>query len=41
MQTIGTFIQALLLAGATIYFVPYLVEGVKELVQDLREGEGK
>jgi hypothetical protein len=41
MSTIGTFIQALLLAGATIYFVPYLVEGVKELLQDLREEEGK
>lgn len=41
MSTIGTFIQAALLAGATVYFVPYLVEGVRELIQELREGEGE
>ena len=39
MTTIGTFIQALLLAGATVYFIPYLVAGVKELVNDLRKDD--
>jgi len=37
MQTIGTLIQALLLAAATVYFIPYLIAGVRELIQDLRE----
>ena len=39
MKTIGTLIQALLLAGATVYFLPYLVAGVKELINDLRKDE--
>ena len=39
MVAVGKFIQALLLAGALVYFLPYLVEGVKELIQEIREGQ--
>lgn len=39
MQTVGTLIQALLLATATVYFIPYLIAGVRELIQDLREDD--
>ena len=39
MKTIGTLIQALLLAGATVYFIPHLVAGVRELINDLREDQ--
>lgn len=34
-------IQALLLAGATVYLLPYLVAGVKELIEEIREGESE
>jgi hypothetical protein len=34
-------IQAFLLAGATVYFLPYLWAGMKELIQEIREGESE
>ena len=39
MKTIGTLIQALLLAGATVYFIPHLVAGVLELINYLLEDQ--
>lgn len=37
MGTIGKLIQAGLLAGGIVYFIPYLVAGVKELASEIRE----
>jgi len=37
MTTIGTLIQSLLLAGGVAYFIPYLVAGMKELFNEIRE----
>jgi hypothetical protein len=37
MTTIGTLIQALLLAGGVAYFIPYLWAGMKELFNEIRE----
>jgi hypothetical protein len=37
MSAIGTLIQALLLAGGVAYFIPYLVAGIRETIQELRE----
>jgi hypothetical protein len=40
MKTISTLIQAGLLAGAAVYFLPYLWQGVREMARDIkREGE--
>lgn len=39
MTTIGKFIQALLLAGGVAYFVPYLVAGIRELIQEIKNGD--
>ena len=33
--------QAFLLASATVYFLPYLWAGIKELIQEIREGESE
>lgn len=41
MKAIGTLIQAGLLAGAMTYFLPYLFTGMRELVNEIREGEGE
>lgn len=42
MKDLGTLIQALLLAGAVTYFLPYLIGGVRETIQELKqEREGK
>jgi hypothetical protein len=37
MKTIGTLIQALLLATVAVYVIPYLVAAVKELLHDYEE----
>lgn len=37
MVVIGKVIQSLLLAGATVYFIPYLIAGVRELIQEIKE----
>ena len=37
MNTIGTLIQDLLLAGGVAYFIPYLVAGMRELFNEIRE----
>jgi len=36
MKTIGTLIQALFLAGGVAYFIPYLVAGIRETIQELK-----
>ena len=37
MGAIGKIVQALLLAGATVYFIPYLIAGTRELIQEIKE----
>ena len=37
MSAIGKVIQALLLAGATVYFIPYLAQGARELLNEIKE----
>lgn len=39
MNTIGKLIQVALIAGAIVYFIPYLIAGIRETVQELREGQ--
>lgn len=36
MTIIGKLIQALLLAGGVAYFIPYLVAGIRETIQELK-----
>ena len=37
MKTSGTLIQALFLAGVTVYALPYLIETTKEFIAELKE----
>jgi hypothetical protein len=37
MKTIGTLIQALMLAGVVVYALPYLIETSKEFIAELKE----
>lgn len=37
MKTLGTLIQALLLAGVLVYALPYLIETTKEFISELKE----
>lgn len=37
MGAIGKLMQAGLLAGAIVYFIPYLWEGMRELARDIKE----
>lgn len=39
MVAIGKLIQALLLAGATVYFIPYLAQGARELFNEIKENK--
>jgi hypothetical protein len=36
MNTIGKLIQVALIAGAIVYFIPYLFAGMRETIQELR-----
>ena len=37
MNTIGKLIQVALIAGAIVYFIPYLMDGIRETIQEIRE----
>ena len=39
MNTIGKVIQAALIAGAIVYFIPYLMAGIRETIQELKENK--
>jgi hypothetical protein len=37
VNTIGKLIQVALIAGAIVYFIPYLMDGIRETIQEIRE----
>lgn len=39
MSAIGKLIQSLLLAGATVYFIPYLAQGARELYNEIKDNK--
>lgn len=39
MNTIGKLIQVALIAGAIAYFIPYLIAGIRETIQEMRENK--
>jgi succinate dehydrogenase/fumarate reductase cytochrome b subunit len=39
MKALGTLIQAGLLAVCTIYLLPHLVAGIREIIQELKDSE--
>jgi hypothetical protein len=39
MNTIGKLIQVALIAGAIAYFIPYLMAGMRETIQEIKENK--
>jgi hypothetical protein len=39
MDTVGKLIQVTLIAGAIAYFIPYLIAGIRETIQELKENK--